>query len=99
MEWNVNEVVKKERSNLYLNSEIKEKAKRILSHYGLSLSDAVNIFLAQVVLENGIPFKVRIPNKETLKVMEETVKGKNLEEVSLEELVLEAESRVETKKT
>ncbi len=34
---------RKERSNLYLNSKVKEEAKKILSQYGLSLSDAVNI--------------------------------------------------------
>jgi len=46
--------LKKERTNIYLNSDIKWEAKKILEQYGLSLSDAINIFLAQVVLEKGI---------------------------------------------
>jgi len=91
-------VSKKERSNLYINSEIKEKAKRILSHYGLSLSDAVNIFLTQVVLENGIPFKIRIPNETTVKALEEVKKGKNVEELSLSTLISEAKQSVNPKK-
>jgi DNA-damage-inducible protein J len=86
--------VKKERSNLYLNAEVKEKAKEILAHYGLSLSDAVNIFLTQVVLEKGIPFPVRIPNEKTKKVLEEVRNGKNVEELSLNDLAKEAQKSV-----
>ena len=86
--------VKKERSNLYLNAEVKEKAKEILAHYGLSLSDAVNIFLTQVVLEKGIPFPVRIPNEKTKKVLEEVRNEKNVEELSLNDLAKEAQKSV-----
>ena len=75
--------VKKERTNIYLNAEIKREAKKILAHYGLSLSDAINIFLTQVVLERGIPFPVKLPNKETQKVLEEVRQGKNIETVDL----------------
>ena len=87
-------VGKKERSNLYLNAEIKEKAKKILSRYGLSLSDAVNIFLTQVVLERGIPFPVRIPNEVTKEVLEEVRRGENVEDVSLDSLVSEVKGSV-----
>jgi len=76
--------LKKERTNLYLNAEIKRAAKKILEVYGLSLSEAINIFLTQVVLEKGIPFEVKIPNKETQKVLNEVRKGENLEDIDLE---------------
>ena len=79
---------------LYLNAEVKKKAKEILSRYGLSLSDAVNIFLTQVVLEKGIPFRIRIPNKETQKVLKEVREGKNLEEITLSSLISEAKQSV-----
>jgi len=75
--------VKKERTNIYLNAEIKREAKKILAHYGLSLSDAINIFLTQVVLERGIPFPVKLPNEETQRVLEEVRQGKNIETVDL----------------
>jgi len=75
--------VKKERTNIYLNAEIKREAKKILARYGLSLSDAINIFLTQVVLERGIPFPVKLPNEETQKVLEEVRQGKNIETVDL----------------
>jgi len=92
----MNAVGKKERSNLYLNADIKEKAKEILSRYGLSLSDAVNIFLTQVVLENGIPFRIRIPNETTRKVLEEVREKKNLEEISLNSLTSEVKQSVKS---
>ena len=78
--------VKKVRTNIYLNLEVKEEAKKVLERYGLSLSDAVNIFLTQVTLERGFPFPIRIPNEETKKVLEEVEKGENLEDTTLERI-------------
>jgi DNA-damage-inducible protein J len=83
----------KVRSNVYLDKEIKEKAKFVFEKYSLSLSDAINIFLAQSVYSNGLPFKIEIPTKETEKAMKETEEGINLEETSLEKLKKEAKSR------
>ena len=37
------------RSNLYLDKELKEKAKEIFKEYGLSLSDGINMLLRRVV--------------------------------------------------
>jgi addiction module RelB/DinJ family antitoxin len=42
--------------------DLKEKAEVILARLGMSSSDAVNIFLSQVVLKDGLPFEVRIPH-------------------------------------
>ncbi len=39
----------KVRSNLYLDKELKEKAKEIFKEYGLSLSDGINMLLNRVV--------------------------------------------------
>ena len=88
--------VKKERTNIYLNAEIKREAKKILEHYGLSLSDAINIFLTQVVLEKGIPFQIKIPNRETQQILEEVRKGKNIEAIDLEKLKEEVKERVKS---
>ena len=77
---------KKVRTNVYLDAAMKEEAQRIFKRYGLGLSDAFNIFLSQAVMERGIPFDVKIPNKETAKVIEEAREGKNMSKVSLEEL-------------
>jgi len=76
----------KVRTNVYLDANIKKKAQDIFSHYGIGLSDAFNIFLAQSVLEKGIPFELKIPNHETQNVIKEARRDKNMTIVSLEEL-------------
>ncbi len=76
----------KTRTNVYLDTEMKKKAQEIFKQYGMGLSDAFNIFLAQAVMEKGIPFQIKIPNDETAKVIKEAREGKNMTKVSLEEL-------------
>ena len=41
-------------------------AERVLSTFGVSTTEAITMFLRQVVLNRGLPFSVRIPNAETL---------------------------------
>ena len=79
-------VAQKSRTNVYLDTNLKEQAKEIYKHYGLSLSEAVNMFLAQSVFNRGLPFEVKIPNDMTLEAMKDVETGENYEEVSLEDL-------------
>ncbi len=78
------------RTNVYLDAEMKKKAQEIFKQYGMGLSDAFNIFLAQAVMEKGIPFSIKIPNDETAQVIHEAREGKNMTRVSLDELKKEA---------
>ena len=39
----------------------KKQAVEVLDNLGLSLSDAINLFLKQVVLQNRMPFDVKYP--------------------------------------
>ena len=41
------------------NSEIKSQAAEIYSRWGLSLSDAINVFLVKSVEVGGLPFEMR----------------------------------------
>ena len=41
------------------NSEVKKRATEIYSHWGLSLSDAINAFLVKSVEVGGLPFEMR----------------------------------------
>ena len=45
-----------------------------------SITDAINVFLAQVILQDGIPFEIKKPkfNKETIQAIEDTKNVKNL---------------------
>lgn len=47
--------------NIRVDPEVKQSAESILSQLGLSMSTAVDIFLRQVSLTGGLPFKVTLP--------------------------------------
>ncbi|CAA6821162.1 MAG: DNA-damage-inducible protein J [uncultured Sulfurovum sp.] len=79
-------VQEKSRTNIYVDVNMKNQAKEIFNQYGLSLSQAVNIFLTQSVLNRGLPFDVKIPNDETLQAMKDVETGENYEDVTLEDL-------------
>lgn len=57
---------------------LKADAEKILKKLGLSTTEAINLFLAQIRLRKGLPFEVKIPNKTTLKAMRDAEEGKNL---------------------
>jgi addiction module RelB/DinJ family antitoxin len=44
-----------------LEPSLKADAERVLERLGLTPSEAINIFLNQVVLRKGLPFEVRLP--------------------------------------
>ena len=46
--------------------EIKEEAENILEQLGIPMSNAVGMFLRQVVLQKGIPFEMKLPKTEPL---------------------------------
>ena len=54
-----------------IDEEIKKKAAETLGAMGLSLSDAVRVFLVRVVAEKQMPFSLKVPNAETLSSMAE----------------------------
>lgn len=54
---------------------LKQNAEQILKTLGLTSSQAINAFYAQIVLVQGLPFDVKIPNKETRQAMQELDSG------------------------
>ena len=58
-----------------VDKDLKAKADKVLRRLGVSTTDLVTMLLHQVVLKNGVPFDVRIPNAETIKAMRETDAG------------------------
>ena len=61
-----------------VSDELKYESEAILSSLGLSMADAITIFLSQVRLHQGMPFEVRIPNKETQAVMLKSAQGQGV---------------------
>ncbi len=59
--------------NIRLDSEIKKAAETVYSRYGLSLAEAVTVFLHQSCNVGGLPFDLRPahPNAESLAAIAE----------------------------
>ena len=47
--------------NVAFEPEAKEQAERVLDQLGIPMSNAVGMFLRQIVLQRGIPFEVKLP--------------------------------------
>jgi DNA-damage-inducible protein J len=58
-----------------IEPDLKEGATRVLADCGLNISDAIRLFLRQVVVNNGLPFEVKVPNAATRAAMEEAISG------------------------
>lgn len=60
-------------TQIRIDEATKKQAVELLEGLGINLSDAVNMFLKQVVLRGGIPFDVRYPEykSEVIEAMEE----------------------------
>lgn len=64
-------------TQIRIDEKTKKEAVELLDGLGLNLSDAVNMFLRQVILRKGIPFEVAYPEDvlefkpEVIEAMEE----------------------------
>jgi len=59
--------------------EIKEQAESVLNQLGIPMSNAVGMFLRQVVLQRGIPFEMKLPTDHPLVMGELTKEQFNAE--------------------
>lgn len=59
-------------ANLYarIEPEVKEQAEAILSALGIPASSAINMFYKQIILQRGLPFEVKMPNRRPMDVSE-----------------------------
>ena len=58
--------------HIRVDDDTKEQATVALSAMGLSMSDAVRLFLRRVVIDQAFPLELKVPNAETLAAMEES---------------------------
>lgn len=72
-------------NRLSLDKNMEKKARAIYKQFGLSLSDAVNIFLSQSVRCHGLPFEMKLPDEAAKRAIEEAEKeielGPSVEEI------------------
>ena len=50
-------------ANLYarIEPDVKEQAEKVLDALGIPVSNAINMFYKQIILQQGIPFPVKLP--------------------------------------
>jgi DNA-damage-inducible protein J len=58
-----------------IEPELKRGAEDVLRKLGVGTTDAIAMFLSQVVLRQGLPFEVRIPNAQTRAAIRELAAG------------------------
>ena len=57
-------------SNVFarIEPEIKEQAEQVLEQLGIPMSNAIGMFLRQVVMQRGIPFEMKLPVNKPLAI-------------------------------
>ena len=50
-------------SNVFarVEPEIKEQAEQVLNQLGIPMSNAIGLFLRQIIMQRGIPFEMKLP--------------------------------------
>lgn len=47
--------------NIRIDPETKAGAEQLFSSFGITITDAINIFLRKAIMEGGLPFEVKQP--------------------------------------
>lgn len=57
-------------SNIFarVEPEIKEQAEQVLEQLGIPMSNAIGLFLRQVIIQRGIPFELKLPQIKPLSI-------------------------------
>lgn len=58
--------------HIRVDEDTKNQASEALAHMGMTVSDAVRLFLRRVVIDQAFPLELKVPNAETLAAMEES---------------------------
>lgn len=56
---------KTELIHVRIDPQTKQQSEAVFAKLGINTSYAVSLFLNQVIMNNGLPFSVQIPDKET----------------------------------
>ena len=74
-----------------VDEKLKSDAKKILDQLHINMSEAITIFLSQVVYHNSLPFELRIPGKNNMK---SDGNREDLMNLSTAEMLLEEEENI-----
>jgi DNA-damage-inducible protein J len=65
-----------------IDENTKTQVQAILAALDISMSQAISMFLRQVVIHRGIPFELKIPNALTTKTLKRVEAGRGLRRVT-----------------
>jgi len=71
-----------------VSTELKDSAAQVLDGLGMSMTEAIRLFLTQIALRQEFPIELKIPNKATLEAMSDEVTEESYS--SVDELFNEA---------
>ena len=57
---------------------MKKELETLYKELGLNMSTAINLFLKKCLLEQGLPFELKLPNKKTMEVIQDIEQGDGL---------------------
>ena len=75
-----------------VGAKIKRDSERALAAMGLTMSEAIRLFLVQTVRMQALPFAIVAPNADTLQAIDEARSGKGRRHASAEALFADLES-------
>lgn len=76
-----------------IDEQTKKRAMRVLGHLNLTMSEAIGIYLRQIVFHNGIPFELKIPNEITAGTLDKIEHGQDVYEAdNVDELFKDLEA-------
>ena len=64
-----------------LDPKLKSESEQVLKELGLTPSQAITLFLKQVVYQRGLPFEIKLPDElseETMQAIEDSIHGRNM---------------------
>ena len=70
-----------------IDQKLKSQAAKAFGAMGLSLSEAVRVFLTRAATDQAFPFELRVPNAETIAAMNAGDRGEAQKFASVEELM------------
>ena len=81
--------------NARMEIELKSEVEAIFRQLGMNTTQAITMFFEQVRLHRAVPFQIKLPNEETVEAMTDALAGKNMETISMDDLINQAKSRVQ----
>jgi len=75
-----------------IDPNIKKQARDVLDKLGISMSEAIGIYIRQIVLRQAIPFELKLPKQATLQAVEQLESGNGVTFDNADKLLEDLES-------